>query len=174
MIETERLAIHPLSHAQLLKYIQNDGSLEAELGLTATIREMSPDLKDALESTILPNVADPTKNYLFSTLWSMISKSENRMVGDLCFIGQPDADGQIEIGYGTYELFQKQGFMTEAVAGMIGWAGGQSGVLSIFAATEKSNPASFSVLQKNGFKKAGETEDLFQWRLMLENKTKND
>ena len=174
MIQTERLAIQPLSYPQLLKYIQNDGSLEAELGLAATVREMSPELKDALEQTIVPNVADPAKNFLFSTLWTLISKTENRMVGDLCFVGEPDANGQVEIGYGTYNHFQKKGFMTEAVGGMIGWAGRQPGVLSIFAATEKANAASFAVLEKNGFVKIGETEDLFQWRLMLKNTPEND
>lgn len=64
------------------------------------------ELKEALEQTILPNVADHTKNYLYSTLWTAISKAENKMIGDLCIVGEPNAAGEIEIGYGTYVEFQ--------------------------------------------------------------------
>jgi len=167
MIETERLIIQPLTYNQLEKYLQLDGSLETELNLNKTSRSISPDLKEALEQTILPAVADLNKNYLFSTLWTIISKTENKMVGDLCFVGEPNADGEIEIGYGTYEEFQGRGFMTEAVGGMIGWAKEQSGVKAIIASTDKSNVASYSVLIKNNFIKTGESETLFKWRLPI-------
>jgi len=167
MIETERLIIQPLTYNQLEKYLQLDGSLETELNLNKTSRFISPDLKEALEQTILPAVADLNKNYLFSTLWTIISKTENKMVGDLCFVGEPNADGEIEIGYGTYEEFQGRGFMTEAVGGMIGWAKEQSGVKAIIASTDKNNIASYSVLIKNNFIKTGESETLFKWRLPI-------
>ncbi len=167
MIETERLILKPLTYDQLIKYIKADNSLEEELDLNDTIREMSPDLKEALEETILPNVADKTKNYLFATLWTAILKKENKMVGDLCFLGEPNTVGEIEIGYGTYEAFRKKGFMTEAVAGMINWAEKQAEVKSIFASTEKNNVASYSILQKNNFIKIGETDTLLNWRLVF-------
>lgn len=167
MIETERLIIKPLTHLQLLKYIRVDNSLEAELNLKSASRTISTELKDALQQTIIPNVADTNKNYLYSTLWTIISKAENRMVGDLCFIGDPNENGEIEIGYGTYEEFQKQGYMTEAVNGMIQWAKLQPAVKSIIASTDKSNVASFLVLLKNNFTKIGETDTLFKWQLIL-------
>jgi len=168
MIETERLIIRPLTYSQLEKYILNDNSLEQELNLNKTVRTISTELKEALEQTILPNVADPSKNHLYSTLWTIISKQENKMVGDLCFVGQPNCDGEVEIGYGTYDDFSGKGFMTEAVSGMIKWAKNQPDVKAIVADTEKTNTASFRVLEKNGFVKIGETELLFHWRLRFE------
>lgn len=167
MIETERLIIQPLTYEQLIKYISADNSLETELGLNATSRTISPELKEALEQTILPNVADTNKNYVYATLWTVISKEGNKMVGDLCFMGEPNVDGEIEIGYGTYEEFRKKGFMTEAVRGMIKWAAKQPNVKSMLASTEKTNAASFAVLEKNNFIKCGETEALFNWRLNI-------
>lgn len=167
MIETKRLIIQPLTYNQLVKYIQLDSSLEAELNLSETSRSISPDLKEALEQTILPAVTDSNKNYLFSTLWTIISKADNKMVGDLCFVGEPNEAGEIEIGYGTYEAFRGNGYMTEAVSGMIGWAKEQTGVKAIIASTEKSNIASSLVLVKNSFLKTGETETLFNWRLTI-------
>lgn len=165
MIETERLILKPLTYEQLIKYIKCDHTLEAELNLNNTTRTISPELKEAFEQTILPNVADTSKNYLYSTLWTAVLKTENRMVGDLCIVGEPNADGAIEIGYGTYDEFQGKGYMTEMVKGMIEWAKTQSIVKSIVASTDKTNTASFRVLEKNSFIKTGQTETLFNWQL---------
>jgi len=164
MIPTERLTILPLTYEQLEKYIRNDHSLEIELDLNTTSRVISEELKEALAQTILPNVADDSKNYLFSTLWTMILKTENKMVGDLCFMGEPNEKGEAEIGYGTYEEFQGKGYMTEAVRAMIEWAAEQEHVKTIVASTEKTNEASFTVLQKNGFQKYGEDDVMFHWK----------
>ncbi|MFZ1702739.1 MAG: GNAT family N-acetyltransferase [Saprospiraceae bacterium] len=167
MIETKRLIIKPLSYQQLVKYTKCDNSLEEELNVQSSTRTIAPELKEALEQTILPNVADTTKDYLYSTLWTIISKDENKMVGDLCFVGGVNSVGEIEIGYGTYEEFQKKGFMTEAVGGMIAWAKSQPKIFSIIASTEKENIGSFTILLKNHFLKIGETKTLIHWKLNL-------
>jgi [ribosomal protein S5]-alanine N-acetyltransferase len=169
VIETARLILKPLTYEQLIKYTKCDNSLEEELNLKETSRTISPELKEAFEQTILPNVADKSKNYLYSTLWTAISKTDNKMVGDLCIVGEPNEEGEIEIGYGTYEEFQNKGFMTEMVSGIIEWAKTQSKVKSIIASTEKSNIASFKVLVKNMFVKISETDTLLSWRLKLNN-----
>ena len=167
MIETERLILKPLTYDQLIKYLKADNSLEIELNLNETSRKISPELKEAFEQTILPNVADTTKDFLYSTLWTIIAKDLNKMVADICLVGEPNSDGEIEIGYGTYEEFRKNGFMTEAVSGMIEWAKTQSNVLSIIASTEKDNIGSYTILLKNDFIKIGETETLFNWKLAI-------
>ncbi len=169
MIETERLILKPLTYEQLVKYTKCDNSLEKELKLNETSRTISPELKEAFEQTILPNVADKTKNYLYSTLWTAISKVDNKMIGDLCIVGEPNENGEIEIGYGTYDEFQNKGFMTEIVSGIIIWAKTQKKVKSIIASTNKNNAASFKVLEKNNFIKIDETETLFKWKLKMNN-----
>ena len=167
MIETERLILKPLTHKQLIKYVRSDNSLEKELNLNPTSRTISLELKEALEKTLIPNVADTSKNYLYSTLWTAISKFDNKMVGDICIVGEPNADGEIEIGYGTYPEFQGRGFMTEAVGGIIKWTKSEPKVLSIIASTEKENIASGKILKKNNFVKIGETEKMFNWKLLI-------
>lgn len=167
MIETQRLILKPLTYSQLEKYAQCDNSLEKELNLNPSSRTISTELREALENTILPSVADMTKNYLFVTLWTAISKDEHKMVGDLCIIGEPNADGEIEIGYGTYDEFQGKGYMTEMVSGIIEWARTQATVKAVIASTEKTNTPSFKVLEKNNFSKIGETGNYFNWKLEL-------
>tara|TARA_R110002049_G_scaffold269117_1_gene445914 strand:+ start:384 stop:905 length:522 start_codon:yes stop_codon:yes gene_type:complete len=169
MLETERLILKPLTYNQLLKYVMSDNSLETELNLNETSRTISPELKEALEKTILPNVADTKRDYLYSTIWTAITKTENKMVGDICMYGEPNADGEIEIGYGTYDEFQNKGFMTEIVKGIIEWAKNQPKVKSIIASTDKTNIASYKVLEKNRFVKIGETEMLLNWKLQMKN-----
>jgi [ribosomal protein S5]-alanine N-acetyltransferase len=172
MIETRRLIIKPLTYEQLVKYTACDNSLEQELNVKPSSRTISPELKEALEETILLNVADTSKNYLYSTLWTAISKAENKMIGDLCIVGEPNAAGEIEIGYGTYDEFQGMGYMTEMVAGIISWAQTQPSVKSIVASTEKMNEASFRVLVKNGFIKINETDATIHWKLELTDEKK--
>ncbi len=167
MISSQNLILKPLSYSQLIKYIANDNSLEAELKLNPTRKIITPELREALEETILPNMADTGKNHLFSTLWTIILKAESRMVGDVCFVGEPAEDGEVEIGYGTYEDYRGKGYMTEAVACMIEWAKRQDHVKSIFAQTAKDNPASWSILEKNHFEKVDEDGDLLSWRLQF-------
>ncbi|MCL1932508.1 MAG: GNAT family N-acetyltransferase [Candidatus Azobacteroides sp.] len=167
MTETERLILVPLNYNQLVKYMKFDHSLEEELNLNKSSREISPDLKEALEQTILPNVADKSKNYLYSTLWIAISKTENKMVGALCITGEPNENEEIEIGYGTDEEFRNRGYMTEIVSGIIDWAKKQLIVKAIIASTDKDNPASVKVLEKTGFTKIGEIDALFNWKLKI-------
>jgi len=168
MIETERLILRPLTHGQLLKYIEDDHSLEAEFELLPAKKNISESLKEALAQTILPNVSDCDKDYLYHTLWTIISKRDHKMVGDLCFVGEPDANGEIEIGYGTYQEFRDRGFMTEAVGRIVEWANTQPKVKSIIASTEKDNAASFRVLEKNHFIQVGEVNDMLVWKIKLD------
>lgn len=151
----------------MLKYIKNDHSLEAELKLNNSSMVLSPLLKEALEKSILPSLKDKNKNHLFSTLWTVIDKDENRSVADVCFQGEPNDKGEIEIGYGTYEQFKGKGYMTEAVQGMINWAKKQEKIKAIIASTDKKNVASYTILVKNDFKKNGESEEQFNWHLFV-------
>ncbi len=169
MITTERLRLQPLSHDQLVKYIRCDFDLEKELQLTLHPRSVSHELVDALEITFLPNASDPEKNYLFYTLWTAISIADNVLVGDICFVGEPNDAGEVEIGYGTYPDFQGKGYMTEIVKGMIIWVRKQPYIKTILASTDKTNIASSKVLIKNQFVQCGENETTWHWKLTLRN-----
>ena len=164
ILVTERLLIRPLTPVQLQKYTELNDILENELGLNSSGRTISAALKEALEQVIIPHVAS-SDNYLYSTLWTMIDKDIMLMVGDLCFKGSPKDNGEIEIGYGTYDGFQGRGYMTEAISAMAGWAFRQSGVRAIVAETERDNVSSHKTLSKNGFVVYREVESMLWWRL---------
>jgi RimJ/RimL family protein N-acetyltransferase len=165
-IETDRLYLHPLTYDQLKMYLQNDGSLEKELGIVWNSRRIHPQLRVALETTLLPSLADD-ECFNFFTLWTMISKDYDCMVGDLCFKGAPCEDGEVEIGYAVHPAFKNQGYVTEAVEVLSLWALSQKYVRSVNAETERDNVASQKVLRKNGFVFMGEKNGLLQWQLKV-------
>ena len=167
MIETERLILRPLAYEQLLKYSNLDNSLEEELNIEKSPRSISPELREALEDSIIPSVGDLNKNYLYSTLWTVILKENNKMIGDLCFKGEPNIDGEIEIGYGTYFEFRRKGYMTEAIDGMLKWAKMQPEVLKVLASTEKNNISSQRILESNNFTKIGEADNIINWEFKV-------
>lgn len=173
IIETERLILRPLTYPQLVNYVKCDHSLEKELNLNRSSRTLSDELKEAFEQSIFPNVADTSKNHLYATIWTAISKAENIMVGDICMYGEPSVAGEVEIGYGTYAEFQQMGYMTEIVGGFIQWLNAQPLVNSVFASTEKTNTASFKVLEKNGFIKTEESLELLTWQRILAEENKS-
>jgi len=164
-LETERLVIFPLSYDHLILYLQGINKLEEELNLKKGSQEIPPELLEAFNETILPAVADTSRNYLYSTLWTIVSKEKNQMVADLCFKGEPGEQGEIEIGYGTHDEFQGMGFMTEAIGAIVGWALHQPDVKTILAETDQNNLASHRTLAKNNFKPFKKVESMIWWKL---------
>jgi [ribosomal protein S5]-alanine N-acetyltransferase len=131
-----------------------------------TISRMVPEfLANVIKNKILPSVSDTSKNPLYYTFWTIISKQENIMVADCCFKGEPNEKGEIEIGYGTYPAFEGKGFMTEAVGEMGRWAFEQPHVQSVIAQTDPSNIASQKILEKNNFVEYGRTAENILWRI---------
>jgi len=172
VVETRRLLIAALDKYQLDLYLAHDNRLENELGLKTGDRVLSQDLREMLEQITVPMMQDATEqNYFFHTLWVVIDKAENRLVGELGFKGVPGAGGEVEIGYGTFPLFQGQGFMTEAVGGLLGWARQFPGLTTVTAETERKNQPSISVLRKNGFELVGKRNAMLVWKCRLEEKT---
>lgn len=162
-IDTPNLIIQPLTVKQLEKYILCDFSLEKELAVEKKPRVITPELKEAITTVILPCTIKNSPNYLFNTLWTVISKEHNTMVGDLTFYGGPNEEGKVEIGYGTYPDFTGKGFMTEAVHVLVQWAHLQHNVQTVIANTDRDNIASMRILEKNDFKRSAETDTQYIW-----------
>ncbi|WP_247236850.1 GNAT family N-acetyltransferase [Telluribacter sp. SYSU D00476] len=165
LVETEQFYIVPLTQRQLKMYSRTDFSLEEDLGVKPIPRTIPPALTEALEVMLLPTIDGLFRIPVFFTLWTIIHKKENVIVGDLCFKGEPNDAGEIEVGYGTYDTFQNRGYMTEALRGVIQWAFDQPRVACILAETEQDNLASQRTLLKLNFEQYQEVEGMLWWRL---------
>ncbi len=164
-IETERLRIMPLDYTTLKKYLYQLELLEKDLGLNASNRQIKEEIFEVITNNVLPHVQKQKLHYIYHTLWIIVDKIQNVLVGDLLFKGYPNIYGQVEIGYGIYDSASNRGYMTEAVGGMIEWAKGIKEIVYITAETEQENIASVRVLEKNGFQKVRQSHKMFYWQI---------
>ena len=169
MIQTSRLTLLPLTLDQLRLHVADSTQLENSLGLQKGHRKVVEPLLSVIVHYTVPRLRDPTRDPLYHTVWIAIDNQKKQIVADAKFKGEPDETGTVEIGYGTYPAFQRQGYMAEMVSGMVRWVGAQPGVLRVVADTEAENVASQKVLEKNGFRLFDQIENMLWWEYTFEN-----
>ncbi len=77
------------------------------------------------------------------------------LIGGAGFKGRPKADGTAEVGYTVLEEFQRRGYASEAVGGLVDWAFAHPQVRRVVAHTFERHVPSLGVLRRNGFAYAG-------------------
>ncbi len=169
MIETGRLIIKPLSFNELIKHIKSPNVLANDLGLKPSKSLIDKETQDAILNDLLPNLSDLNKDPLFYTMWIVIEKMEKSIIGGICFHGQPDKNGEVEIGYGIDNEFRNRGYMTETISGFILWAKTRGEIETIKAITDKVNLSSIQVLKKNNFKISEQDDDTVTMKLEFKN-----
>jgi len=95
------------------------------------------------------------------------SPTGRRLAGGCGFKGKPDKSGMVEIGYSLLRAFQRQGYGTEAVAGLLRHAFANASVTAVIAETFPALVASLRVLEKSGFVSAGEGSEAGSIRYCL-------
>ena len=163
MIETNRLSIRPLTLEQLRLHLAGGTALEDEFGALPGHRDVTEPLLSILTHFTIPFLQNPNRQPLYDTIWIARDRTLNQFVAEAKFKGAPDEEHTIEIGYGTYPIFQRRGYMTELVGGLVGWALKQSGVRRVTAETAVANTASQAVLLSNGFQPFAQDEMTRWW-----------
>ena len=158
-LETGRLKIIPLELPQLKLLLAGTPVLEKALGLAASAQELDEPARAAMAS-LAKSAARAPASYPWMTNWQIILKERNIAVGSACFMAVPDDAGLVEIGYGIPPIFQRRGYMTEALEALCGWALRQPGVGAVAAESEPANTASRRVLKKCGFLPCSDTRSL--------------
>ena len=113
-LTTPRLLIVALDLENLYHYCHHYGEVQRNLGLNVTMEEQDRDIKYVFGQAHYAATNDPD-HYLWYTSWEMILKSENLIIGGVCFKGPPDENGAVEIGYGIEVEFWNHGYTTEAL-----------------------------------------------------------
>jgi RimJ/RimL family protein N-acetyltransferase len=81
--------------------------------------------------------------------------AQKALVGAGGYFGPPTADGMVEIGYSVLPEWQKQGYASEMVKGLVDHAFAFPEIKQVVAHTTKANPASIKVLLKGEFYESG-------------------
>lgn len=163
-LESSRLFLQALTLEQLILYKDSQFSLELELGLIPEDRIIPEEYKAIMENCNIPFLKLYPAKAVYGTIWIIIGKNENKIIGDIGFKGSPTDKGLVEVGYETHEGHRNKGYMTEALATLMEWAFAQHQVEIILAETDKVNKASQKTLSKNGFTPFAETADQYWWR----------
>lgn len=122
-LETERLRILPLPQLKL----RLEGMPRFEHEAMASPAELAEKIPSSC---------------LWAANWQIIWKERNCSVGSAGFMNVPDETGEVEIRCGITPVFQRRGFMTEALRAIAAWALEQPGVTGVIAETEPENTAS--------------------------------
>jgi [ribosomal protein S5]-alanine N-acetyltransferase len=162
-VKTERLLINPFTAEMICALKSGDYRKLEQMGFISTNEWPEKDLLHALpvfENIVLKNGVNGFGS------WIMKEKITNNVIGSLGFIGNPDIDGQIEIGFGVIPSRRKKGFCHEAVNGLLNWIKDKKEVKVIIAHCNKQNIESKNVLSKCGFIYKGEEKQLQLWEKM--------
>src|SRR5262245_4258861 len=95
---------------------------------------------------------------------AIVLRGESRlMVGNVGFHGPPgvnaaDNEGALEIGYSVQPERRRQGYASEAVDGLMGWARTQ-GICRFVASVAPDNDPSLAIIRKLGFVRTGQHID---------------
>jgi len=164
-LETSRLYLKPLTFDQLIWYKDHDMTVAKELNLVEQYSEVVREFVVMIESCNIPYVQYNPDKILYGTLWVIIHKDHNAIIGDISFKGAPSEQGLVEVGYGIALEYRQKGYMSEALIALTTWAFQQPDVKIILAETDKSNVASQKTLIKSKFQPFAETDSNYWWRL---------
>lgn len=91
--------------------------------------------------------------------FAVVDRASGAVVGTCGFKGPPDADGAVEVAYGTSPEHRGCGYATEAAVALADFALADGRVRVVRAHTKPDNGASQRVLTKCGFRCVGEVMD---------------
>ncbi len=159
-LHTARLGLRPLTVEAVEALIARDA--DALLALTGAVfpspAEAPPLLEDALPWVVEQLRASPGTEVWHS--WLMTLRETREAVGIMGLAGGPNEEGTSLSGWTVYPRFERQGYATEAMAALLGWAFEQPGLASVRATIPPWNTPSLRVAEKLGMRRIGtETDD---------------
>jgi len=98
-------------------------------------------------------------------VFALVRHEDGRAIGGIGFHGIPDEEGRVEVGYDLVEGARGQGYATEALRALTGWALARDDVRTVLATVERDNLASQAVVSRVGFKQVGEDLDELTYEL---------
>jgi RimJ/RimL family protein N-acetyltransferase len=97
--------------------------------------------------------------------YQVVRRADGQVIGDVGFMGPPDATGAVHVGCAITEDARGQGYATEALTAVLDWARTQSGLTCVLADTTRSNVASQRLLERAGLHRVGEDGELIYYML---------
>jgi RimJ/RimL family protein N-acetyltransferase len=138
-------------------------SLDLVLKTPAEVLAWVASLPPEVRAEVSPAWIERVHHTLAGDPWALsfttVVRATGTEVGGCSFKGPPDANGVVEIAYGTDPAHRGRGFATEAAAALTRFAFASGLVRRVRAHTKPDNAASARVLAKCGFRRVGDVID---------------
>jgi RimJ/RimL family protein N-acetyltransferase len=157
-LRTDRLVLHPLSPTEAEHVVAGDPGDAGGWGPGYPTEGDVVAARRFLEVCADTGDPRPFSNYEI--------RVAGLAVGGAGFLGGPDEDGGVTIGYGLAPAARGQGYATEAVRALLEFARSQ-GVRRVRADTDHDNTASQHVLTRAGLALVAEDAELKHYRIEL-------
>ena len=166
-LETKRLQLIPFT-LDLKKAAMNDRARLVEmLGVYVPEHWPEPDLAEALPFFIENMEKAPTGPVWD---WIAIHRLDRGVIGGIGFMGGPDKDGVVEMGYDVVPEYRKQGYATEMARSLITWAFQETGINIVTASCLDDNIGSIKVLENVGMRRLEPDANMLKWEIRKDNR----
>ena len=95
--------------------------------------------------------------------YQVFRRADRRVIGDVGFMGPPDAIGAVSVGCAIIADERRRGYATEALTALLAWAREQPGLTCVLADTSRSNVAAQRLLERVGLRRVGEDGELLYY-----------
>jgi [ribosomal protein S5]-alanine N-acetyltransferase len=90
----------------------------------------------------------------------VLPDSHRPMIGHAGFHGPPGVNARkapdaVEVGYTIFEPYRRNGYASEAVRALLGWAAAEHGIHRYIASVSPDNEPSLAIVRRLGFVKVG-------------------
>lgn len=168
LIHTRRLRIITCQEEHLAAIVEDPASLGAVLGVSV------PAQWPAHPAAYPHALAALRKRPLLASsgwwLYLFVDAARKSLVGCGGFKSAPDADGVVEIGCEIAPAYRRNGYASEALLGLIGYAFTRAEVSAVDAVTRATKCAQTAVLASVGMARIGDAMDkvagkVWLWRI---------
>lgn len=160
-VATARLELLPIDHEVADAAISGDRML-LEMFVGAHVPADWPGDVGALLTPYAAKLAADCEELGWGP-WLAVDPALGQVVGDLGFKGRPGPDGIVELGFSTVEAHRRKGYASEAGRALVTWALEQPGVTDVLADCLPDNTGSIRTLERIGFTRVGERDELLRW-----------
>ena len=165
-LETKRLQLIPFT-LDLKKAAMNDSAKLLEmLGVYVPEHWPGPDLAEALPYFV-ENMEKAPSEPVWD--WIAIHRLDQGVIGGIGFMGGPDQDGVVEMGYDIVPEYRKRGYATEMARSLVAWTFQETGIKVVTASCLDDNIGSIKVLKNAGMHQLEPDGNMLKWEIRKNN-----
>lgn len=161
---TERLRMVSWTAERIEATLHDPSQLFPLLGVTLGEGFPNHPVRHFVLPTTLTNIRRDSRYGLWSGM--IIHTGDRLVIGSMGCKTVPDDQGRVEIGYDIIPAYQGHGYATEMGRVFINWVWNQATVRHITANCLSNNVASIRVLEKLGFHRTAEQQDMIGWECL--------